>query len=240
MGADPRPVYLLAGGRPSRSRKGPDPLAGEALMLAGISHPSVAYIGAASGDNAGFRAMLTRLLQKAGAGEVKLAPLCGGADPRGAMRVIESSHLVFISGGDVEAGMNVLVETGMVDFLRAQYRDGKPFFGVSAGSIMLAKSWVRWKDPDDHSSAEAFPCLAIARVCCDTHDEEGGWEELRALARLIPARTVAYGIPSGTALIAAPDGSVRALGGEVQCFRRTGAVVRKIQSIRDSGFRVRD
>ena len=77
---------------------------------------------------------------------------------------------------------------------------------------MLAKSWVRWKDPDDPSSAEIFSCLGIARIYCDTHGEEEGWEELRMLARLIRAGTMAYGIPSGTALVANPDVSVEISG----------------------------
>jgi peptidase E len=50
----------------------------------------------------------------------------------------------------------------MIDFLRNQYRKGKPFFGISAGSIMLAKNWVRWSDPQVDSSAELFPCLGIS------------------------------------------------------------------------------
>ncbi len=136
-----------------------------------------------------------------------------------------------MSGGDVEAGMQVLAQTGMTEFLRDQYRKGKPFFGSSAGSIMLAKAWVRWRDPNADSSAEPFPCLEIAQVCCDTHGEEDDWGELRVLTRLITAGTIGYGIPSGTALIANPDGSVLARGGEVHRFMFTGDRVSQIQSI---------
>ena len=232
MAADCRAVYLIAGGRSSIVRRGPDPLLREALQLASIARPMVAYIGAASGDNALFRSMITRQLRRAGAGEVKLAPLCGPrGDPQKAMRIIEECHVVFMSGGDVEAGMKVLEKKGMTDFLRAQYREGKPFFGVSAGSIMLAKDWVRWRDPDVDSSAELFPCLGIAQVHCDTHDEENGWEELSVLARLVPAGSVSYGIPSGTALAAFPDGPVRALGGEVHCFTRKDDTVKRIKNL---------
>jgi peptidase E len=241
MTADRKPVYLLAGGRSSIARRGPDPLIREALQQGGVISPSVAYIGAASNDNAGFRAMITRLLRKAGAKEVGLAPLCErGADPQKAMRVIESCHVVLISGGDVEAGMKVLAEQRMVKFLRDEYQKGKSFFGISAGSIMLAKSWVRWKDPEVDSSAELFPCLGIAPVYCDTHDEDNGWEELRVLARLVPAGAVSYGIASGTALVANPDGSVRALGGEVHRFTHADDGVSQMQSIRDSRFEIRN
>ncbi len=232
MAADCKSVYLLAGGGPRGPRREPDPLAVEALRQAGIPNPSVAYVGAASGDNAGFCAMISRLLRKAGAGEVRLAPLCGtqfGAER--ARNVIDSCDTVFLSGGDVVAGMDVLAETGMIDFLRDQYHQGKFFFGLSAGSIMLSKSWVRWRDPEDESSAELFPCLGIAPVYCDTHDEEDGWEELLALTRLLPGGTTSYGIASGTALISNPDGSVRCLGGEVQRFARAGDHVVRLQPL---------
>jgi cyanophycinase-like exopeptidase len=231
MAASQSPVYLIGGGRSSR-RLDPDPLVREALRLGPSERPSVAYIGAASGDNPLFRAMMTRLLARAGAGKVRLAPLCGSrADPQKAMRIIEGCSVVFLSGGDVEEGMKVLEEKGMVDFLRNLHRQGKPFFGLSAGSIMLAERWVRWADPRVDSSAELFPCLGIAEVHCDTHDEENGWEELLSLARLIPDASVCYGICSGTALAAYPDGSVRALGGKVQRFTRKGRIVTEIESL---------
>ncbi len=226
------PVYLIAGGRSSVVRRGPDPLLRKALETAGKVHPSVAYIGAASNDNAMFRTMITRQLRRAGAGDIKLAPLCGAhLDSKKAIRIMEDSDILFVSGGDVEAGMRILEKNAVTDFLRDQYRQGKPFVGVSAGSIMLGKYWMHWPDPDDIASAELFPCLGIASVCCDTHDEEDNWEELQALARLMPDGLVSYGIPSGTALEAYPDGTVRAAGGEVHCFTRKGKKVLQVKSL---------
>ena len=46
----PKPVWLLAGG-PGSHRRGPDPLIQRALSLAGKPSPSVAYVGAPSGDS---------------------------------------------------------------------------------------------------------------------------------------------------------------------------------------------
>jgi cyanophycinase-like exopeptidase len=227
-----KPLVLIAGGRRSVARRGPDPLIREALHLANAERPSVAYIGAASGDSAMFRAMIAGQLRRAGAGEVKLAPLCGSRVNRAkAMRVVEESNIVFLSGGDVEEGMRVLREEEMDGFLEDQYRNGKPFFGMSAGSIMLARHWIRWADPDVETSGKLFPCLGLAPVCCDTHDEEDGWEELQALARLVPAGTACYGIASGAALVVNPDGSVRALGGEVHRFARRNKKVIRLNSL---------
>jgi dipeptidase E len=228
-----KPVHLIAGGRGGR-RKGGDPMMAAALRLAGMDRPSVAYVGTASGDNAAFRAMIGGIMKAAGAGPVRLAPLAGRkADPDAAKKVLESADIVFVSGGDVEEGMKVLADRCMTDFLRDLHSCGVPFFGVSAGSIMMAKSWIRWTDPGNDSSAELFPCLGLASVLCDTHGEEDGWEELRALLALSPEGTVGYGIRSGTALICGADGAdaadpgiLSASGGMVDRFtKRNGAVV---------------
>jgi peptidase E len=222
-----KPVFLLAGGRRSVARRGPDPVLHEALQSSLIAKPSIAYIGAASGDNPIFRTMIAGMLRKTGAGEVRPAFLCSSrSDPQKAMRVIEDCPIVFMSGGDVEEGMRILAEKEMIEFLQDQYKLGKLFVGASAGSIMLAKNWIRWADPDDDSSAELFPCLGIAQVYCDTHDEDD-WEELQVLTGLVPDECACYGIPSGAGLATYPDGSVRALGGEVHRFvRNNGGAVR--------------
>ena len=225
-------LFLIAGGRSALRRRGPDPLIAAALAAAGVRAPRVAYLGAASGDNAAFRVLIGGMLKKAGASGVVLAPLCGKrADPEKARKVLTDCDVVFVSGGDVEEGMRVLRETRMSRFLRALHAAGRPFFGVSAGSIMLARAWVRWRDPDVEESAELFPCLGFAPVLCDTHGEAEGWEELRALLALSPVGTVGYGIASGTALVVGPDGQASAAGGEVQTFRRGASGVAQAESL---------
>ena len=134
--------------------------------------------------------------------------------------------VVFVTGGDVEEGMRVLEATGTVGLLGELAAAGKPFIGVSAGSIMLARSWVRWRDPDDESTAETFPCLGIAPVVCDTHGEADAWEELAAMVGISPEGTVGHGIPSGAGLVVHPDGSLEAAGAPVNRFeRREGRTV---------------
>jgi cyanophycinase-like exopeptidase len=226
------PLYLLAGGRGAVRKRGTDPLLASAIQLSGTSRPVIAYVGAASGDNAAFRVFIGRMLTSAGAGKVVLAPLCGKrADPARAAAVISAADVIFISGGDVEEGMRVLEEKGMMPVLRKAYKAGKPFFGVSAGSIMLAKSWVRWADPKDDSSAEIFPCMGFAPVLCDTHGEDDGWGELQAMLALCPTGTTGYGIVSGTALVVDPDGGVAARGGEVHFFKKRASGVVQVASL---------
>ena len=119
--------------------------------------------------------------------------------------------MIFVSGGDVEAGMRVLERTGFAPLLKELHQAGKPFIGLSAGSIMLAQSWVRWPDADDDATAETFPCLGLAPLLCDTHAEKEDWEELKVLLKLSGA-AMGYGIPSGAALRVSADGSLAALG----------------------------
>ncbi|MCL6431673.1 MAG: Type 1 glutamine amidotransferase-like domain-containing protein [Anaerolineae bacterium] len=226
--AVPAPIYLLAG-RPGGRRGGADPLLVRALASAGVASPSVAYIGAASDDSRSLFLMLAEHLRACGAGPVTLAPLAGRRTAVDKARVVlEAADVIFVSGGDVVAGMAVLVERQIVPYLRELYEAGKPFVGVSAGSIMLGQQWIRWEDPDDDGSASLLPCMGLAPLTCDTHGEADGWEELRALLRLSPEGTIGYGIPAGGGLLVRPDGALEALGAPVQRFARTArGVVRR-------------
>jgi cyanophycinase-like exopeptidase len=206
------PIYLLAGG-PGAARRGPDPLLERVFAVARQAAPSIAYVGAASDDDAGFFKWIAARFRSAGSGPVRLAPLASPrADLDEARSILQAADLVYMTGGDVEAGMHILQERKMDGFLHQLHASGKPFFGLSAGSIMLARAWVRWADPDNDATAEAFPCLGFAPILCDTHAEADDWEELKVLLGLSVSGTVGFGIPSGGALCVAQDGTVAAIG----------------------------
>jgi peptidase E len=227
MDINPGPVsiYLLAGGQGSLRTKR-DPLLTRVLASCGVPHPSIAYVGAASGDSQPFFSMISRYMRTCGAGQVTLVPLAG---KRGnldkARAILESADMVFISGGDVEVGMEVLEERQILPFLRQLLERGKAFFGSSAGSIMLGWQWVRWKNPDNDATASLFSCMGFAPIVCDTHGEAEGWEELRALLRLTQEDTIGYGIPAGGGLCVYPDGMVEALGVPVHRYAKSGGAV---------------
>jgi peptidase E len=226
------PLFLLAGGRAMKAQKGPDPLLQTVFCGNNLHRPAVGYVGAASGDDPAFRLRVSSLLKDAGAGEVRLAPLCGKrGNVEEAKGVLESADIIFLSGGDVNEGMAVIEETRMTGFLQRLYRAGKPFFGISAGTILLARKWVRWRDPEDDGSAETFPCLGFAPLLCDTHGEDDGWEELKALLTLSPEGTVGHGIVSGSAIAVEPGGTFSALGGEVHRFRKKKDGIVRIESL---------
>jgi len=217
-------LFLLAGGG---SRGGA--LLATMLASLGIPTPRVAYVGAASDDDKDFFARLRNLLLESGAGAVQMMPLTGrrrvGAR---AIEAVERADIVFVSGGDVELGMRTLQKCGAVQLLADHFHAGKAFIGISAGTIMLAQAWVRWRDPDDDASAERFPCLGFAPILCDTHDEASGWQELRALLAISPTGSIGYGIPSGGGITIEPDGTLTPCGRRLVLFRTDGVTVSEL------------
>ncbi len=226
-----KPVYLFAGGR-AGNRKKQNVLLQRMFQELGIASPSVAYSGTASGDDKSFFRFIAGELTAAGADKVTHAVIAAAsADLKKARSALETADIVFISGGDVEAGMDVLREKNMLDLVTGLYRQGKPFFGISAGAIMLADRWVRWRDPDDDSSAELFPCLGFAQVICDTHDEEGGWEELQSALKLAEDGTRGYGLATGSGIKVTPDGKVEALGGDIYVYVNSHSNVERLENV---------
>jgi cyanophycinase-like exopeptidase len=222
-----KPVYLFAGGR-SGNRKQQGILLQRMFRESGVAAPKVAYSGTASGDDSAFFRFIASELTRGGSDRVTHAVIApAGADLKKARSLLEAADMVFISGGDVEVGMDILKEKNMLEFLNGLYLRGKPFFGISAGAIMLAEWWVRWRDSDDDGSAELFPCLGFAPIICDTHDEQADWEELRTALSLTSDGTRGYGLATGSGIKVFPDGIVEALGGQVyQYVKRSGKVIR--------------
>jgi peptidase E len=227
-----KPLYLLAGGR-SANRRANDLLIRDVFRESGKKSPSIGYVGTASDDDAGFFNHFADIFRENGAGEVRHALLApDNADLSRARDILKHSDLICISGGDVDMGMQILEEKQMINFLAELYQEGKPFFGLSAGSIMLAKEWVRWRNPDDDAAAEIFPCLRLAPVLCDTHDEEGDWEELKALLMIEKDGATGYGIATGTALRVFSDGRMEVLGGAVHQYVSQDGTVKRISDIK--------
>jgi len=215
----PQPVLLLAGG-PGRK---PDFSRFLQPFFADLPpEPAIAYIGAASGDDKPFLRWAASWLNAAGAGTIQLIPTVKPPtrDPAEWRKMLDPFPIVFVNGGDVEQGMELMDGCGLSDTLRELQAEGIRFLGLSAGSIMLAREWVRWRDPDDPESAERFPCLGIAPICCDTHAEEDDWEELHALLTLQAPGAIGYGIPSDGALWVESDHTVRTLSTPSPVFRR--------------------
>jgi dipeptidase E len=216
----PADIFLLAGGMQSKNNK--EILAG-AIALTKKETPNVAYIGTASGDNQDFFLRLSQLIMAAGAGKVSLVPIIQRFDPEQARDIMLSSDVIFISGGDVDLGMKYLRSRKLISFFREIYDQGKLFCGISAGAIMLGRSWIRWRVPDDDDTAEVFNCLGFASLLCDVHGEEDDWVELKKLLGFFPQGTVGYGLPINGALRVAPGGKITPIGAAPIRFIKKGA-----------------
>jgi hypothetical protein len=226
-----KPVTLIAGefGSP---HYGTRPHLEAALRLTRKEAPLALYIGAANGDDASFGAALCALVGAAGAGEIFWPKLAKRSRDRPVARTtLARVDFVFVGGGDVEAGMDVLERAQLVADLRAAAQRGVVFAGMSAGAIMLGERWIRGPGDDaTDDEAETYECLGVAPCSLDTHGEGDAWRETRSFAavraRELGRKGKAYAIPSGGALIVGSGGKMRARGQPVSVFAATprGAV----------------
>lgn len=205
----PADIFLIAGGPNAKNAKA---ILAEVLESSKKKAPRVAYIGTASDDNKDFFLMLSPIIMTAGAGSVTLVPIVRRFDPDKAKDILLASDVVFISGGDVDMGMEYLRKRNLIPFFRELYDQGKIFCGISAGAIMLCRNWMSWRDPDNDDTAELLDCLGFAPLLCDVHAEEDNWVEMKRLLGFFPQGTVGYGIPAEGALRVAPDGKITPIG----------------------------
>jgi peptidase E len=218
-----KPTTLIAGKFGSR-HFGTKPYLAHAVECTGVKAPLALYIGAASGDDATFGASLGALLTAAGARRVLWPKLAGRRKQAAEMRqALGEVDLVFVGGGDVEAGMGSLRDAGLVEDIHAAADRGVVFAGMSAGAIMLGKRWIRWPSADaGDDAAETYECLGVVPLALDTHGEGDEWQEAQSYAsvraRELGKKVRAYGVPSGGALVIDHAGRIEAHGVDTAVF----------------------
>ena len=232
MSNNEQPIYLLAGGRGKTLQASMNNLR-NIINSTGKPKPVVAFVGAASMKDNWLVYVLISTFIKAGCNcrikRVLIAPR--NADLDKARETLRNADVIFISGGDVEIGMRVLQEKNMVAFFQDLAKQGKLFLGMSAGSIMIGKEWVRWQDPDDDATAELFPCLGLVPLICDTHAEGDDWVELKTALKLAGEGTIGYGITSGAILKAYPDGRLEAEAGPVMRYKSVNGLIERLADL---------
>lgn len=193
------------------------------LAAIGKPRPTIAFVGAAADDDAGFAARITALVFGRGARVVPIELTRRALKTTTVRTRLAAAELVFFTGGDVERGMALIDERGLAPYVRELAGEGIAMEGISAGAIMLGRSWVRFPR---RGPPRAFACLDVVPVAFDTHGEADGWSELRALARVVRGERVVLGIPSHGG--AAWDGTwLRALGRPLARFA-CGARARRL------------
>jgi cyanophycinase-like exopeptidase len=234
-----KPATLIAGKFRSRNF-GTKPYLADAFRLTGKDRPLALYIGTASGDDRPFGTALVDVLETAGACGVLWPKLTGRTKERDrALEALEKVDLVFVGGGDVEAGVDALRDADLSEPLHAAARRGAVLAGMSAGAIMLGERWIRWPNADaGDDEAETYACLGLVPCSFDTHGEDDEWSEARSFAavraRELQKKVDVLGVPSGAALVIDADGSMRARGAPVVVLaampNRQAALVRTLEA----------
>jgi len=218
-----KPTTLMAGKFGSR-HFGTKPFLADALRLTGADKPVALYVGAANGDHREFGTALSSIVRTAGAHKVVWPKLTGRRKENGQARdALKEIDLVFVGGGDVQAGIQALRDADLIDDFHAAAKRGVVFAGMSAGAIMLGERWIRWPQEDaDDDGAETYECLSLVPCSLDTHGEDDDWREAQSFAavraRELGKKARAYGVPSGGALVIGPDGTMHARGEPVPVF----------------------
>lgn len=199
----------------------------EVFKACGNTAPKVAYVGTASHDSKPFFMIMKGQLTKAGASEVDLVPIVGRhANAEKAKRLLSEADCIFLSGGEVEDGIVFLKKAGLDVFLTQLYNEGKVFFGVSAGCIMMGRNWVHWDVEDDDSTSSLFDCLNFVPFTFDTHCEDEGWKELKCAVRLMGGGSKGYGLSTNGFFTADPEGNFVVFENAPAVFRNNGGEIK--------------
>ena len=131
---------------------------GAALAELARPRPLVAYVGAASNDHRGFYAMIRGGLAL-GAARMVLAKMASprAQGERGASSSRGQRHGVRLRRRRRARDEDPARSRPGGRHRRPGSAAGKPIFGISAGSLMLAREWVRFPDENDEASRGDLP-----------------------------------------------------------------------------------
>lgn len=121
------------------------------MELAGREHPTLVFIGAASGDApAYFDAIQNHFGGRLGAKVInlKLADAATRPNAEEIRNTIMGANIVYIGGGNVTRLMNILRETGVDRILSDAYNNGVVMSGNSAGGCVWFEHYDNDEDAD--------------------------------------------------------------------------------------------
>jgi cyanophycinase-like exopeptidase len=167
--------------------------------------PRGAYIGASNGDAPEYYSIFEAAMAGVGVGNCRMIV---SSFPPEDQSFLNEADIILLAGGDFERGWNVLVETGMREFVVRRYYEGAVLMGVSAGAVQLGLCGLSERG---ESAAELLATFGLIPFVVDAHDEGREWGRLRRTVRLMGGVAKGVGIPAGGGLIYYPDGRVEAI-----------------------------
>jgi cyanophycinase-like exopeptidase len=224
-----RPLYMLADSQLLFWKNGGEPFLASVFKASANAVPSIAYIGASNGDSPEAYSILNAALEQVEVREVRHIKSAFPDDDREYLRVAD---VIVLAGGDVEAGWNVITQTGMREVIESRYRDGSAVIvGVSAGAVQCGvHAAVSASEESASESVEAAAAngaipaspsamkgngssklintFGFVSVVIDVHDERDDWATLGSTIHLLEGIVPGIGIPSGGGLIAHTDGTL--------------------------------
>jgi cyanophycinase len=185
-----KPIYLFADSRLLFHRRADASLfLDDVVQNTGVTHPSVAYIGASNGDNPSFyHDLFLPAFEATHAGERKMVPSRPTTEES---LFLESAEIILLAGGSVEVGWRAFEENGFRSLIRHRYFAGAILLGVSAGAVQVGRGGLT----NDESAF--LPTFGFLPLYVGVHEERENWKSLRRAISLQEQPLHAIGIPSG-------------------------------------------
>jgi cyanophycinase len=185
-----KPIYLFADSRLLFQQRADGSLfLNDVVENAGVTPPSVAYIGASNGDNPSFyQDLFLPAFEPTGVGERRMIVSRPSPEDR---LFLEHADIILLAGGSVEAGWRAFEENGFRSLIEQRYLAGAILLGVSAGAVQVGRGGLT----DDESVF--LPTFGLLPLYVGVHEEQENWKSLRRAISLQELPIHAIGIPSG-------------------------------------------
>jgi peptidase E len=167
--------------------------------------PQAAYIGASNGDEPEFYLIFEAAMNGIGIHNCRMIPSSLTAEDEA---YLSEADIILLAGGDVAAGWNVFVETGIKDLIIRRYFEGTTLIGISAGAVQLGLCGLI---DAGQPSEELLDTFKLIPLIIDAHDEKQKWTGLKRAIRLFGGVAKGVGITAGGGLIYYPDQSIEAV-----------------------------
>ncbi len=153
------PVYLFADSEPLFKTK---------FSKDKIKNCRAAYIGFANKDQPEFYQLFRAVMQNNGIRNIHQITLAYSQEEKD---FLSEADLILLAGGNVEFGINALLEREIDTIIARKYIEGSILIGVSAGAIHMGQCFIVGK--------EIKNCLKILPLNIDVHDETNDWSRLK-------------------------------------------------------------